>query len=272
MKTKGRKQSTKEECGCRGCGKEFRDEDDVIGCDECDGWWHRECGEMSVADFKVISKIKSKNVHWICPPCSIKPKESLHLEDIKKLMEKMFEEWTKTLEKKQDVKINDLVEVKVREALEEQKEAERRKGNLIIANVVESEEDGEEERMKEDRAKIIKHIKREVDVKEEEVVKIVRLGRKDESRPNKPRLLKVVINSVAKTEDIIKKAFYMNKGKPSEERIYINPDMTLKERERNKKLREEKREREGKGETNLRIRNGKIVKLPPSPSGAEAIV
>ena len=44
----------------------------------------------------------------------------------------------------------------------------------------------------------------------------------------------------------------------------MTPDLTKKEREANKKLRDELHRRKGAGETNLAIRNGKIVMLKPA--------
>ena len=51
--------------------------------------------------------------------------------------------------------------------------------------------------------------------------------------------------------------------------ITIRKDLTLKQREMNKKLTEELKSRRNKGENNIKIRNGKIVRMtnerPPSP-------
>lgn len=61
-------------------------------------------------------------------------------------------------------------------------------------------------------------------------------------------------------KEVLRKAPQINSGTPTaQERVYINPDLTSKEREQEKVLRKEKKERESKGEKDLVIRNGKIV-------------
>ena len=51
------------------------------------------------------------------------------------------------------------------------------------------------------------------------------------------------------------------KSKPDWENVYVNPDMTLAERNANRLLRKELRERKNRGEKNLIIRRNKIVSL-----------
>ena len=48
-------------------------------------------------------------------------------------------------------------------------------------------------------------------------------------------------------------------------RIYINPDYTPTERQRNKELRDELRQRVDDGETDIGLRGGKIVSVKWSP-------
>ena len=51
------------------------------------------------------------------------------------------------------------------------------------------------------------------------------------------------------------------KSKPDWENVYVNPDMTLAERNANRLLRQELKERRNRGERNLIIRRNKIVFL-----------
>ena len=83
-----------------------------------------------------------------------------------------------------------------------------------------------------------------------------RVGRKPQD--GRPRLFIVTLDNPSAKHDILKltsdlrhSSKYIN--------IYITPDLTKKEREVNKKLREELSHRKTAGETNLAIRNGKIV-------------
>ena len=45
--------------------------------------------------------------------------------------------------------------------------------------------------------------------------------------------------------------------------MYVSPDLTLKEREQSKQLREELRARKASGEKDLYIKFGRIVPRPP---------
>ena len=56
----------------------------------------------------------------------------------------------------------------------------------------------------------------------------------------------------------------MNEKIPFEKRIYINQDYTKKQRDAHKALRDELKERLRKGEQNLFIRKGQIVKGNPN--------
>ena len=61
----------------------------------------------------------------------------------------------------------------------------------------------------------------------------------------------------------MKKAYKLNTGVTNKnEKVYINHDLTPKEREAEKLLRDELRERRENGEEDLVIRNGRIVRRP----------
>ena len=51
--------------------------------------------------------------------------------------------------------------------------------------------------------------------------------------------------------------------------IYITPDLTKEERDAARKVREELAARRSAGETNLTIRKGKVVSVPPMSSNVE---
>ena len=51
-------------------------------------------------------------------------------------------------------------------------------------------------------------------------------------------------------------------------RIYVTPDLTKKEREESKRLREEFAARRQAGETDITIRRGRIIRLPANTSEA----
>ena len=77
---------------------------------------------------------------------------------------------------------------------------------------------------------------------------------------NRPRMLRVVVANERTREDILRKAPELNKGiSENRKKIYINPDYTMRERERNKALRDELKRRRANGEEDLVIRGSQIV-------------
>ena len=125
---------------------------------------------------------------------------------------------------------------------------ERRKSNLIFHNVPESGDDN---------TAIKEIIEKELNVRDCEVVKSVRLGQKNNQRQ---RLLLVSVNGERTKWNILKAAPKLLHSSTSD-KIYISPDLTPKEREVNKQLRDELKRCKSSGEKNLSIRRGKIVVL-----------
>ena len=72
-----------------------------------------------------------------------------------------------------------------------------------------------------------------------------------------PRLIRVTCSGESYKKDILRKAKQL-RNLPAYNNVYINPDLTLRQRDENKRLRNELKTRKGQGE-NVMIRNGKIV-------------
>ena len=102
---------------------------------------------------------------------------------------------------------------------------------------------------------------------EKELENPTRLGQYKIGTNVKPRLLRVTVRSDETKTSIMKRAHKLNTGVTDKrEKIYINHDLTPKEREVEKELRDELRTRRENGEEDLVIRNGKIVKRPARQS------
>jgi hypothetical protein len=159
-------------------------------------------------------------------------------------------------------KIEEVVDKKLAEVMDEQKEIEKRKMNVIIWNLRESAKAEVAEKKEDDLAAAKSLLAKLVPLDEDEVVDPVRLGKV--SLGNRPRMLRVTIKKEEKRKEILRKAPELNRTVADEKkRIYINPDYTQKQREQYKALREEKKRRIDAGEENLAIRNGKIVTVKP---------
>ena len=82
---------------------------------------------------------------------------------------------------------------------------------------------------------------------------------------NNPRPVKIELEGEQNKFRILKKAANIRKteiGKVN--KIIITTDMTIRERELNKILREELKTRREAGENNIKIRNGRIVQSEPT--------
>ena len=160
-----------------------------------------------------------------------------------------------------DRKIEDAVEKKVSEYLDEKQEKEKRKSNIVITNLPESKKESPGERKQDDldRVKeIVQKVLPEVDGSM--IENPVRLGQFKIGSNVRPRLVRVSVKTEEMKNKILRKAYKLNQGVTNKnEKIFINQDLTPKQREVEKALRDELRERRDNGEEDLVIRNGRIV-------------
>ena len=161
-------------------------------------------------------------------------------------------------------KIEEVVEKKVTELWEEKVEKEKRELNLIFTNIPESSGEDREERAKEDLSKLKKTVGQICPEIKEEINDPMRLGQFNIG--SKPRLVRVTVTSMEAKKEILKNARKLNQGvMDPKEKVYINPDYTFAERQKNKELREELKQRMEKGEREIGIRGGKLYTYSGSP-------
>jgi hypothetical protein len=144
---------------------------------------------------------------------------------------------------------------------QEQEEIEKRKNCLIVHGVTESVSDKADVRLEDDILKIADMMK-EIGVDSVKVTKVIRLGKKSPSSDEaKPRPLKIVTETESQKWELLKSAKNLKHSKEGDwSRVYLHPDLTLKQREQRKGLLKEIAERKEKGETDLIIYRGRIVK------------
>ena len=133
---------------------------------------------------------------------------------------------------------------------------ERRKNNVVVHNLTESDGDTHAERMTQDRSRLGELLRRELSLN----VHIVKSFRVGKFMQGKSRLLIATLDSEESKWELVRIAPQL-RGTSTGGNIYINPDLTKQEREEGKRLRSELAERRANGERNLVIRRGKIVKL-----------
>ncbi|MEW8548734.1 MAG: hypothetical protein AB2693_34970 [Candidatus Thiodiazotropha sp.] len=166
-----------------------------------------------------------------------------------------YEDKIKSLEASMDSKIENRVE----KAIDMYREREERKCNIIIHNVPEPTT---EDKKREDEGKI-REIFAVVKCEDINLKSVVRLGR---PISGKSRLMKVELDSVASKNKVLGGTRWL-RAKDGDgnvahgwSNVFITPDLTKEERDKNKKLRVELgRRKEDENNLNLIIYRGEIV-------------
>ncbi len=152
------------------------------------------------------------------------------------------------------------------EVVNEIKEQDSRKCNIILHNVQEKQSENEDERSKHDREQMkeLGKVCKE-NIKKEDVVKMIRLGKRS---ANKPRPLLVEFKDEEKKRALMKNLVNLSTAPEPMRRISVQHDLTKKQRDEEKKMREEAKKMESEdesGEWNYRIRGPpwarRIVKM-----------
>ena len=140
--------------------------------------------------------------------------------------------------------------------IQEIEDRNNRRLNLIVSGV--SEEDGSvEERKAADRTKI-ETLLHDLDGDWNGGMSMIAHMHRVGNRVSKgPRLIRIICSEESTKKGILRKAKQL-RNIPAHSNIYINPDLTVRQREESKRLRNELKSRRSQGE-NVVIRNGKVV-------------
>ena len=257
--------------------------DGGIKCDACQKWHHADCVDGIDSEDLAYLKRKKLKMHWYCRLCDSSVTEILsNFEKFKKFnievkkmkdeMDKKYSEMAKRLEKMEKDKtqtannINQRIEQQIENLaaqnlnqvdLEEQKNIENRKTNLILFGVPESVEEELADRLESDFLKVNDILAQKTEITRNEIQDIFRIGKKNDR--HRPLLIKLC-DEEAKTrvlrasKDL--QVIVNHEVKP----VFVNVDRTPKQREKFKELRAELKKRTDDGETGLIIRGYNIVK------------
>ena len=238
---------------------------------------------MQANEYNTLKKTsKLKNSMWFCDNClgevtsivddpTVDPVNKLltrisTLETTIQKLEKSLQV-VQTGQLSYDENFDEIVERKVREYMDESKEIEKRKMNLVINGIPESNDEDAVIRKEEDRDKV-RNLFQTLCVEPTELSDLtVRLGKVTDRFPS--RSLLISVKSTRAKGDVMKAQTSYRQRNPTR-KIYIAPDLSPKQRETNKVLVAEFKRRKDNGEQ-IKIKNGKIVKfneLPPD--GADA--
>ena len=322
--------------------------DDIIECDTCRNWFHRNCLEKTYTknEWELLSD--SENIMFKCQSCIEERGEKVNemkkmremlqqqmeenrafmksiekelVKNIDKAIDKKFKETTakqnllekrmdeseeKSLKKEQayeerfqniekqlsdnlkskndkpeklesminevkktEVNIERMIQAEVGIYLDNKNEKERKKQNLIIQRVIETEEKEEEQKSKDkDEVKKIIQITNpellgEIDDILKEDKNIIRLGRK---KADKPRPIRVILNDEEMKRDILKRC--KNLKESAYKHISVQEDLTREEQEKQFKLRQELRKQKEEGQK-VCIYRGEIIPIDQHPGKAK---
>ena len=280
---------------CGACDAMVKASSKALLCDVCDQWHHIKCGNIKE---EVYNAMKNWEINWICDGClkikKSKTKKEPKIEGIdllKKMNEFMIkmeeralqeqeekrqekEKISETLKRMEEKlgklenidayieeKINKRMEIKEKDILgkvakeiREEIEKFKREENVVVIGM---EEGNDVEKINELLTEL------EVNVKTTDMI-IRRLGKP------KPQIKRpILIKPKNKENDLRRQMFrnakkLKNTSKEHLKKVIITNDMTVAEREKNRKLREDLKKRREAGEENLIIRNYKIVKKTSS--------
>ena len=262
------------------CGKclEQIGEAQSIQCDGCSSWIHFGCSLLSKDQYDFLRRSNEESIKWFCTSCVRSTSKSAFQSSGDKSMAmpiddrlNMLTTIVQTLQDQNKMiltllqntggNINSQIREEVKEFFENEKEKQIRKDNLIFFNIPESMEKSDEAIQIED-AKNIQNICESIcpgiNLTELRDLKVSRLGRIKPPTGSRPRGVKVKFGNEETKTLVLKNARNLKKLKQME-KVVIQPDKTLKEREQDKALVEEMKQRRLDSGEDLFIRNGKIL-------------
>ena len=259
---------------CGKCKKVVAKKDRSLKCEYCGLWHHATCENMSEQQYDFIMT-QGNQLHWFCKACNSKAIEVLKLvqgiKDRQDDLDTKFTELSKQVDDMAEVKgqYGDKVRQVAREEYYEAKQREERIANIVIRNAKEIEnelgqdrdedetDDDEDEHNAWTTVRIVENIVQTVlghaDVK---VVSAKRVP--DKKTPGKNRAIVATLGNRNMKDKVLRVAKQL-RDKQGWRDVYIGPDHTKVERERDYHLRVELKMRRDNGEADLVIRKGKIV-------------
>lgn len=270
-------------------------------CAECETTWHPICCGLDGLTQMPINKLLAKK--WKCPRCfklaeDIQPAQTMKTQlseetvsEIIAVVNSTVEENLKTLLSQENLnqdaedsesnedpyrpvnrrRRNRRRHESIQEAIQEQREEEvlidKKKDNLIIYGMPESETENKKEEMLEDYRRIEKVYSGKVELQKEDIVHMTRIGTKDEE---KTRPIQITLANQTKRKELLTKNMNLKLLEDDlSTPIYVSPDRTRKQREADKILREELKRRKVTN-PNLVIRNNQIVPFRQRAQNSES--
>lgn len=232
---------------CLKCDLDFDGQDD-FQCMACADHYHKkkECSGIPASVFKASSG--NSQVILLCPNC-----KDIDLHSILKRIT-VIENKLLSMERKTN---EEMISTAVVEAVEEFKDIESRKNNLIVFGIPEKESGSGAEKKMHDENHICK-LAEILDVESPDITTFFRLGQKRAGH----RPIKIVFNDPQHRHTMLSRARNLrNLGESNWLRkVFVKPDLTPRQQEVDRRLRESLKLRREAGES-VMIKGGRIVQI-----------
>ena len=207
----------------------------MLYCDGCDRPVHRECSELSQTELRVMDLKGKRSLKFYCNDCS----EGIKL--VPKLYKKIDSLFAEVESLKSQIQNN--ICNNEESILNELHERQKRTNNLNINNL--PEPSASKESLSD--TEVVKNIFKEITNKDVKIIQSIRIGKENK---NGARSLKFILSDPTDVINIIKNRNKIGRDK----RIYINQDLTYKQRENMKKLWNELKQQKEKGKNDIFIK------------------
>ena len=262
----GYKSKRKKDYPCIRCDEHVKKNEKAIQCALCELWVHKTCEKMSVDLFKVLDMQNEETgqCFWSCRSCqSYALKFDKRMRNIEKRMQALEDEKIPTIEKDLGTAKQDIEELKettkklatsnkelvsaghanvTASVLEEMKERESRRNNLIVHNLPEPGPDitDSKERITKDIEKVQELLNMiDVDIVAAECSRFAkRLGKRDDENESPPPLL-IGFKTTDNCMSILDKSPNLSEIAEPWSMINIVRDLTKTQRKEESKMREE---------------------------------
>ena len=250
---------------CGSCREEVGDQHQSVCCRYCEKWFHIVCADVSPDTYDVMMRdINKTKLTFNCEKCDEKITEvfstSKGLDARANGLANSMQELQNRLDRLES-KVAGEVGYEVTAALDQKMEIEKRKMSLIIFNLPEPlVQDGTDGNCAKDLFEVTQMISKELGL-ESNITDTRRLGaKKTSSSKYKSRPLKISFSSLKAKRDVLTKAMNLRDSQdPVYKEVYINPDLTPAQRQRERTLREEMWRIRSTEQRHVIIQKGQIV-------------
>lgn len=226
---------------CIVCNKNENDQNNLVSCDSCNRVLHKkDCSGLNSSEIRVMELKGPRQLKFFCKDCHEGFRQVPKLIALVGELQKEVEKLKSASPASCSHEHSDGNPVNEEEMLIEFQDRQKRSNNVMLFNIPEGNDDKEE----------VSNIFSSLVSSPPEILHLSRVGKRN---VNNARSLKVVLPSSLDVLNIVK-----NRSKLKGRRIYVNFDLTPKQREAERTLYTQLKNRREKGEKNLsvRYRNG----------------